>query len=70
MIGKIINDYMIRNGIERKDLANGAGITEKRLKTILEDGKKIKAMEYMNICRALGVGSLDYFFDVEKTGVW
>ena len=66
MLAEEISKYIDETGIKQKKVAEDAGLTQQQLSDICNGRRKVEAVEYFNICRALGV-SLDYF--PEKLGI-
>ena len=60
MLGRAIKEYMIENGIKQRKIAEVSGLTEQQLSDSCAGRRKVEAMEYFAICKALKV-SLDYF---------
>ena len=60
MLGKEIKDYIDAHGLKQTKVAENAGIKVQTLNDILNCRRKVEAMEYFAICRALGV-PVNYF---------
>lgn len=60
MLAREIDQYIEQTGIKRKKIAEDAGLTQQQLSDICHGKRKIEAVEYFNICKALNV-SLDFF---------
>lgn len=61
--GEKIKDYLQKNNISTKELAEKIGITEKKLnKWLSKSDKQMDCLEYYNIVTALGI-SANTFFD-------
>lgn len=60
MLGKAIKAYIDERGLKQKKIAELANLSEQQLSDIFCGRRKIEAMEYFRICRALGV-NVDYF---------
>lgn len=60
MLGAAIKAYMSERGLKQRKIAELANMTEQQLSDICNGRRKIEAMEYFSICRALGV-NVDYF---------
>lgn len=63
MLGRAIKEYIAACGIKQKKIAEEANLSEQQLSDICSGRRRIEAVEYFNICRALGV-SVDYFWNV------
>lgn len=63
MLGRAIKEYIDDHGLKQKKIAEDAGMKPQTLSDILNCRRKVEAMEYFAICRALGV-SVNYFEDV------
>jgi len=64
MLTASIKEYIDKQGIKKKHVAEKAGMTENALHLALNGKRKLLADEYVSICRALGV-SYDRF--IKKT---
>lgn len=65
MIGKLIKDYLQKNGLKQIYVAEKAGLTNNALSDICNEKRGVDCIEYYKICKALGV-SLEHFLkDVE-----
>lgn len=63
MLSKAIKDYINASGMKQKKVAEAAHLSEQQLSDICSGRRKVEAVEYFNICRALGV-SVDYFWNI------
>lgn len=68
MLGKKIKEYMDSHGFKQVKVAENADMTPQTLNDILNGRRRLEAMEYFRICKALGV-SMEYFTDEEKEEV-
>lgn len=66
MLGRMIKEYINTNGLKQKRVAEAAGMTPQALNDILNERRKVEALEYFRICRALNV-EFDYFADKALT---
>lgn len=60
MLGSIIKDYINDKCLIQSKIAKLAGIKNQTFNDILNERRKIEAIEYFKICRALNV-STDFF---------
>ena len=60
MIGAIIKKYLKDNGIKQAFLVEKTGLTAAQVSDICNHDRKVDAIEYYRICKALGV-DLEYF---------
>lgn len=60
MLGNEIKKYIKEQDLKQTKVAKGAGMKSQTLSDILNERRKIEAMEYFAICQSLNV-SLDYF---------
>lgn len=65
MLGRAIKEYIDKTGLKQKKVAEDAGMRPQTFNDILNGRRKVEAVEYFNICRALGV-SADYFMENMK----
>lgn len=61
MLGFLIRDYLLENGLDANHISEEAGIDRERFQNLLNENQKIEATEYFHICRVLGI-RLDYFY--------
>jgi transcriptional regulator with XRE-family HTH domain len=62
MLGNRIKDYLDEKGIKYSFISGKTGIPMNILSPMLNEKREIKAVEYFEICNALGV-SLETFAD-------
>lgn len=55
MLGNRIKLYMEKNGIKQTFLSNKTGISPQTISAILNGNRKIEAVEYFKICKALNI---------------
>lgn len=60
MIGKKIKIYLENKGIKQKFVADKTGLSESAMSDICNEKRKVDAVEYYLICKALQL-PLDYF---------
>jgi len=60
MIGAIIKQYLNDNGIKQAFLVERTGLTASQVSDICNHDRKVDAIEYYRICKALNV-DLEYF---------
>lgn len=65
MLGLKIKAYMEEKGIKQTFLSEKTGMGLTTINAILNGGRKIEAVEYFEICKALEK-PLDFFFSEEK----
>lgn len=66
MIGKKIKIYLENKGIKQKFVADKSGLSESAMSDICNEKRKVDAVEYYLICKALQL-PLDYFLEgIEK----
>lgn len=66
MIGKKIKIYLENKGIKQKFVADKTGLSESAMSDICNEKRKVDAVEYYLICKALQL-PLDYFLEgIEK----
>lgn len=68
MLGNNIKRYLDNNGIKYSFVSMKTGIPMNVLSPMLNEKREIKAVEYFEICNALGV-SLEEFADTQKEAV-
>lgn len=61
MLGEKIKNYLIEHGIKQRFLAEKLELPDPVISDMLNGQRKIDAVEYYQICKALRV-SLEYFF--------
>ena len=66
MLGLKIKKYMDAKGIKQTFLADKTGMSTQIVNAILNGNRKIEAVEYYSICKALD-RPLNYFMEEEKT---
>lgn len=62
MLGEKIKNYLVENGIKQRFLAEKLKLPDPVISDMLSGQRKIDAVEYYQICKALRV-SLEYFFE-------
>ena len=62
MIGKKIKIYLENKGIKQKFVADKSGLSESAMSDICNEKRKVDAVEYYLICKALQL-PLDYFLE-------
>lgn len=62
MIGKKIKIYLENKGIKQKFVADKTGLSESAMSDICNEKRKVDAVEYYLICKALQL-PLDYFLE-------
>ena len=62
MLGEKIKNYLIEHGIKQRFLAEKLELPDPVISDMLNGQRKIDAVEYYQICKALRV-SLEYFFE-------
>lgn len=67
MLGQRIKDYLIKKGIKQSFLVAETGLTADAISNICNGTRKIDAVEYYNICKALGVPLETFFEDDEES---
>ena len=66
MIGKKIKIYLENKGIKQKFVADKTGLSESAMSDFCNEKRKVDAVEYYLICKALQL-PLDYFLEgIEK----
>ena len=66
MIGKKIKIYLENKGVKQKFVADKSGLSESAMSDICNEKRKVDAVEYYLICKALQL-PLDYFLEgIEK----
>ena len=55
MISKKIKDYITKNGIKQRYVAEQAGLSENKFSLMMRGKRQINAEEYLSICKALNV---------------
>lgn len=60
MLGAIIKEYLVNNGIKQAFLVDKTGLSASQVSDILNRDRRIDAIEYYRICKALNV-DLEYF---------
>ena len=66
MIGKKIKIYLENKGVKQKFVADKTGLSESAMSDICNEKRKVDAVEYYLICKALQL-PLDYFLEgIEK----
>ena len=60
MLGTTIKKYIDDKGLKQQKVAMDAGLTAQQLSDICCERRKVDALEYFRICKALDV-DLDYF---------
>lgn len=66
VIGKKIKIYLENKGIKQKFVADKTGLSESAMSDICNEKRKVDAVEYYLICKALQL-PLDYFLEgIEK----
>lgn len=65
MLGLKIKKYMDAKGIKQTFLADKTGMSTQIVNAILNGNRKIEAVEYYSICKALD-RPLNYFMEEEK----
>ena len=65
MLGLKIKKYMDAKGIKQTFLADKTGMSTQIVNEILNGNRKIEAVEYYSICKALD-RPLNYFMEEEK----
>lgn len=62
MIGGRIKNYLEDKGIKQRFVADKAGLTVSAMSDICNEKRKVDAVEYYMICKALAV-PLDFFLE-------
>lgn len=62
MLGERIKNYLVEHGIKQRFLAEKLELPDPVISDMLSGQRKIDAVEYYQICKALRV-SLEYFFE-------
>jgi transcriptional regulator with XRE-family HTH domain len=62
MIGQRIKKYLDERGIKQTFLAQQTGLTDQIISDICNRDRKVEAMEYFKICKALDV-PLETFYE-------
>ena len=62
MVGARIKDYLTQKGIKQTFLAEKTGLTNSVISDICVRGRKVDAVEYYKICKALEL-PLEYFLE-------
>lgn len=62
MIGKKIKIYLENKGVKQKFVADKTGLSESAMSDICNEKRKVDAVEYYLICKALQL-PLDYFLE-------
>lgn len=65
MVGKRIKEYLNENGIKQSFLAEKTGMTNSVISDICTKERRIDALEYYKICKALNV-PLEMFLEGEE----
>lgn len=65
MVGKLIKEYLVENGIKQSFLSQKTGLSESVISDICIHDRKLDVIEYKKICDALNV-PLNYFVDKAK----
>lgn len=65
MLGLKIKQYIVERGIKQTFLAEAVGVPDSAMSDMLSGQRKIDAVEYYKICKALRV-ELEYFFKEEE----
>ena len=60
MLGTIIKEYLVENGIKQAFLVDKTGLSASKISNVCNHDRRIDAIEYYKICKALNV-DLDYF---------
>lgn len=60
MLGTLIKEYLNDNGIKQAFLVDKTGLSASQVSDICNHDRRIDAIEYYRICKALNV-ELDYF---------
>lgn len=60
MLGSEIKKYIEEKGLKQKKVAEDAGMKQQTLNDILNERRKVEAMEYFSLCRSLDL-PLEYF---------
>lgn len=68
MLGEKIKNYLVEHGIKQRFLAEKLELPDPVISDMLSGQRKIDAVEYYQICKALRV-SMEYFMDDEKVEV-
>ena len=55
MISEKIKDYITKNGIKQRYVAEQAGLSENKFSLMMRGKRQINAEEYLSICKALNV---------------
>ena len=55
MVGEKIKNYLNENGIKQTFIADKTGLSNSCISAICGGNRKIEVIEYLKICRALGV---------------
>ena len=67
MIGILIKQYLVENGIKQAFLSEKCGFTPSVVSDICMGNRKVDCVEYTRICKALNL-PLEYFFEkMEET---
>lgn len=66
MVGQRIKAYLESHGIRHVFLAHKSGIPVRTLHLILSGRRKLEAIEYYKICKALEVDMLTFIADEES----
>lgn len=61
MIGTKIKNYLNENGIKQTFLVDKTGLSASQISDICNHDRKVDAVEYYRICKALNL-ELEYFF--------
>ncbi len=63
MLGTILKDYMKVNGIKQSYVAEKMGTSPQVLGTILNEKRKLEAVEFFALCDAIGANAIDIATD-------
>lgn len=59
MLGTLIKEYMKENGIKQSYVADKIGTSPQILGTILNEKRKLEAVEFFKLCDAIGADAAD-----------
>ncbi len=59
MLGTLIKEYMKENGIKQSYVADKMGTSPQILGTILNEKRKLEAVEFFKLCEAIGADAAD-----------
>lgn len=68
MLGEKIKNYLVEHGIKQRFLAEKLELPDPVISDMLSGQRKIDAVEYYQICKALRV-DMEYFMEDEKVEV-